>query len=49
MNNVFDITRFGKYFEIFGDRSIHFGPYEGCGNAPSVGGDGGGCCGGGCC
>ena len=40
-------TRFGKYFEIFGDRSIHFGPYEGCGNAPAV--DGGGCCGGGCC
>ena len=30
-------TRFGKHFEIFGDRSIHFGPYEGCGNAPSVG------------
>ncbi len=43
-------TRYGKYFEIFGDRSIHFGPYEGCGNAPAVGGDGGGCgCGGGCC
>ncbi|MDO4503484.1 MAG: methyltransferase domain-containing protein [Coriobacteriia bacterium] len=42
-------TRFGKYFEVFGDRSIHFGPYEGCGNAPSVDGDGGGCCGGGCC
>ena len=40
-------TRFGKYFTIYGDRSIHFGPYEGCGNAPSV--DGGGCCGGGCC
>ncbi len=38
-------TRYGKYFEIFGDRSIHFGPYEGCGNAPSVdGGGGGGCC-----
>ena len=43
-------TRYGKYFDIFGDRSIHFGPYEGCGNAPAVGGDGGGCgCGGGCC
>ena len=41
-------TRFGKYFEIFGDRSIHFGPYEGCGNALSVGGDSD-CCGGGCC
>ncbi len=35
-------TRYGKYFTIYGDRSIHFGPYEGCGNAPSV--DGGGCC-----
>ena len=34
-------TRFGKYFEIFGDRSQHFGPYSGCGNAPAVGG---GCC-----
>ena len=43
-------TRYGKYFEVFGDRSIHFGPYEGCGNAPSVGGSDGGCgCGGGCC
>ena len=29
-------TRYGKYFEIYGDRSIHFGPFEGCGNAPSV-------------
>ena len=42
-------TRFGKYFEIYGDRAIHFGPYEGCGNAPSVSGDGDACCGGGCC
>lgn len=43
-------TRYGKYFQIYGDRSIHFGPYEGCGNAPAVdGGSGGGCCGGGCC
>ena len=41
-------TRFGKYFEVFGDRSIHFGPFEGCGNAPSVSGDGG-CCSSGCC
>lgn len=43
-------TRFGKYFEIFGDRSQHFGAYEGCGNAPDAS-----CCGstdsssGGCC
>lgn len=38
-------TRFGKYFDIQGDRSKHFGPFEGCGNAPSVDG----ACGGGCC
>ncbi len=37
-------TRFGKYFDIWGDRSHHFGPFEGCGNAPSVDGGGGGCC-----
>ncbi len=38
-------TRYGEYFTIYGDRSIHFGPYEGCGNAPSVdGGSGGSCC-----
>ena len=41
-------TRFGKYFTIYGDRSIHFGPFEGCGNAPAVGG-GDGSCGCGCC
>lgn len=29
-------TRYGKYFKIYGDRSIHFGPYSGCGNAPAV-------------
>lgn len=40
-------TRFGKYFDIQGDRSKHFGPFEGCGNAPAV--DGGDACGGGCC
>jgi ubiquinone/menaquinone biosynthesis C-methylase UbiE len=38
-------TRFGKYFDIQGDRSVHYGAFEGCGNAPSV--DGG--CAGGCC
>ena len=37
-------TRFGKYFTVYGDRSIHFGPFEGCGNAPAVGGGDGGCC-----
>ena len=30
-------TRFDKYFTVYGDRSIHFGPYEGCGNAPPLG------------
>lgn len=29
-------TRYGKYFEIIGDRSQHFGPYSGCGNAPAI-------------
>ena len=43
-------TRFGKYFTIYGDRSQHFGPYSGCGNAPAVSGGDSGCgCGGGCC
>jgi SAM-dependent methyltransferase len=37
-------TRFGKYFDIQGDRSVHYGAFEGCGNAPSVDGSGGGCC-----
>ena len=41
-------TRFGKYFDIMGDRSQHFGPFEGCGNAPSVDGDDCGCATG-CC
>ena len=40
-------TRFGKYFEVIGDRSQHFGPFEGCSTSPSVdsgSSDGGGCC-----
>ena len=40
-------TRFGNFFDIIGDRSVHYGPFEGCGNAPSVEGDVG-CCSG-CC
>ncbi len=41
-------TRFGKYFEIMGDRTRHFGPFPGCGTAaPSS--EGGGCSGGACC
>jgi len=27
-------TRVGKYFKIDGDRSVHSGPYPGCGNIP---------------
>ena len=42
-------TRFGKYFEIHGDRSQHFGPFEGCGQAPEVLGESGACIGGACC
>ena len=40
-------TRFSKYFDIYGDRSRHFGPFEGC---STEGGDeedapsGGSCC-----
>lgn len=26
-------TRLGKYFDIIGDRSVHFGLFEGCGNS----------------
>ncbi len=40
-------TRFGKYFDVFGDRSKHFGPFEGCSTPPSAdvgSADGGGCC-----
>lgn len=40
-------TRFAKHFDVQGDRSQHFGPFEGCGNAPAV--DGGDACSGGCC
>lgn len=42
-------TRFGKYFEIIGDRSRHFGPFEGCGSVPAAAesaseGESGSCC-----
>ena len=36
-------TRFAKYFEINGDRSTHFGPFD-CGPDISSTNDGGGCC-----
>lgn len=43
-------TRFGKFFDIVGDRSIHFGPFEGCGNAPKISNDtNDSCSSGGCC
>ena len=38
-------TRYGRYFRVSGDRSRHFGPFPGCGTAPSGYSD----CGGGCC
>lgn len=37
-------TRFSRHFDVQGDRSQHFGPFEGCGNAPAVDGSVGGCC-----
>ena len=49
-------TRYGKAFVIEGDRSVHYGPFPGCGNIPysaddeaAGDGEGGCCCGGGCC
>ncbi|QKF62126.1 methyltransferase domain-containing protein [Campylobacter curvus] len=42
-----EVTRFGKYFEIHGDRSKHFGPFDCSGG--SSGADGGACEGGSCC
>lgn len=43
-------TRFGKAFSIEGDRSVHYGPFPGCGNIPYNTDDSGDCgCGGGCC
>ncbi len=44
--------RSGKAFRIEGDRSVHCGPFSGCGNIPYAAdgeGAGGCCCGGGCC
>lgn len=39
-------TRFGKYFEVVGDKSVHYGPFP-CGPAPKS--DDECCAGGGCC
>ena len=33
-------TRVGKYFEIQGNRNVHYGPYPGCGNIPYTADDG---------
>ena len=29
-------TRYKKHFQIIGDRSVHFGPFAGCGNLPAL-------------
>ncbi|WP_172135322.1 methyltransferase domain-containing protein [Adlercreutzia sp. ZJ473] len=43
-------TRFGAAFAIEGDRSVHYGPFPGCGNIPyDTGDDEDGGCGCGCC
>lgn len=42
-------TRFAKYFQIHGDRSHHYGPFPGCGNAPDVLDGSTSACVGGCC
>ena len=43
-------TRLAKYFDIIGDRTKHFGAFQGCSTAPSTSDqEEGGCCGGGCC
>ena len=33
-------TRVGKYFEVQGNRNVHYGPYPGCGNIPYTADDG---------
>ena len=33
-------TRVGKFFEIQGNRNVHYGPYPGCGNIPYAADDG---------
>lgn len=42
-------TRFGKYFEIIGNRSKHFGAFEGCSTAPSSNDDEESSCSSSCC
>ncbi|MCL2201979.1 MAG: methyltransferase type 11, partial [Oscillospiraceae bacterium] len=37
-------TRYGKAFKIAGDRSVHFGAFEGCGTVPEASGGGAACC-----
>ncbi|WP_300410425.1 methyltransferase domain-containing protein [Lagierella sp.] len=42
-------TRFSKYFTIYGNRDVHYGPFEGCGTSPSISQDDEGSCSGGSC
>ncbi len=45
-------TRYGRAFKIEGDRSVHYGPFPGCGNVPYSADDDAcsdDCCSGGCC
>lgn len=41
-------TRFAPHFNVAGDRSVHYGPFKGCGSAPQAD-EADECCGGGCC
>jgi arsenite methyltransferase len=41
-------TRFGRHFKVFGDRSVHHGPFDCTPAAPQSGGDGS-CASGACC
>lgn len=42
-------TRLAKYFDIVGDRSKHFGAFEGCSTAPSAASESDESCSSGCC
>ncbi len=42
-------TRFSKYFTIYGNRDVHYGPFEGCQNFSSPDNEQESSCSGGCC
>ena len=42
-------TRFAKHFDFVGDKSVHFGIFDGCGKSLPFSTDEGGTKGGGCC